>query len=54
MTERRLAQSRTRRALTRVHPGRDESLLIAGQAVRAAGYGFTAVLLGALPAARGQ
>jgi len=33
--------------------GRDGSLLIAGQAVRAAGYGFTAVLLGALLAARG-
>lgn len=26
--------------------GRDANLLIAGQAVRAAGYGFTAVLLG--------
>ncbi len=38
------------------HParlGRDANLLIAGQAVRAAGYGFTAVLLGALLAARG-
>jgi MFS family permease len=33
--------------------GRDASLLIAGQAVRAAGYGFTAVILGALLAARG-
>jgi MFS family permease len=33
--------------------GRDGSLLIGGQAVRAAGYGFTAVLLGALLAARG-
>jgi MFS family permease len=33
--------------------GRDATLLIAGQAVRAAGYGFTAVLLGALLAARG-
>ncbi len=33
--------------------GRDANLLIAGQAVRAAGYGFTAVLLGALLAARG-
>lgn len=33
--------------------GRDASLLVAGQAVRAAGYGFTAVLLGALLAARG-
>jgi len=32
---------------------RDAKLLIAGQAVRAAGYGFTAVLLGALLAARG-
>jgi len=34
-------------------PGRDAVLLIAGQAVRAAGYGFTAVLLGALLAERG-
>jgi MFS family permease len=34
--------------------GRDASLLIGGQAVRAAGYGFTAVLLGALLAARGD
>ena len=33
--------------------GRDASLLVAGQAVRAAGYGFTAVLLGALLAGRG-
>ena len=33
--------------------GRDASLLIAGQAARAAGYGFTAVLLGALLAERG-
>lgn len=33
--------------------GGDASLLVAGQAVRAAGYGFTAVLLGALLAARG-
>src|SRR5258706_12367134 len=32
---------------------RDGKLLIAGQGVRAAGYGFTAVLLGALLAARG-
>lgn len=32
---------------------RDATLLVAGQAVRAAGYGFTAVLLGALLAARG-
>ena len=33
--------------------GRDAWLLIAGQGVRAAGYGFTAVLLGVLLAARG-
>jgi len=33
--------------------GRDATLLIAGQAVRAVGYGFTAVILGALLAARG-
>src|SRR4051794_2199063 len=33
--------------------GRDAVLLVAGQAVRAAGYGFTAVLLGALLADRG-
>jgi MFS family permease len=32
---------------------RDALLLVAGQGVRAAGYGFTAVLLGALLAARG-
>jgi MFS family permease len=32
---------------------RDARLLIAGQAVRAGGYGFTAVLLGALLSARG-
>jgi MFS family permease len=32
---------------------RDATLLVAGQAVRAAGYGFTAVVLGALLAARG-
>jgi MFS family permease len=32
---------------------RDARLLVAGQGVRAAGYGFTAVLLGALLAARG-
>lgn len=32
---------------------RDARLLIAGQGVRAAGYGFTAVLLGALLAAKG-
>src|SRR5213594_1242431 len=31
----------------------DARLLVAGQGVRAAGYGFTAVLLGALLAARG-
>jgi MFS family permease len=41
------------RRVGRGPPGRDASLLIAGQAVRAAGYGFTAVLLGALLAARG-
>ena len=33
--------------------GRDTTLLIAGQGVRAAGYGFTAVILGVLLAARG-
>ena len=33
--------------------GRDATLLIAGQGLRAAGYGFTAVILGALLAARG-
>ncbi len=33
--------------------GRDATLLIAGQGVRAVGYGFTAVILGALLAARG-
>lgn len=33
--------------------GRDSTLLIAGQGLRAAGYGFTAVILGALLAARG-
>src|SRR6266487_4148694 len=33
--------------------GRDATLLIGGQAFRAAGYGFTAVILGALLAARG-
>ena len=33
--------------------GRDATLLIAGQGVRAAGYGFTAVILGALLADRG-
>jgi MFS family permease len=32
---------------------RDATLLIGGQAVRAAGYGFSAVILGALLAARG-
>jgi hypothetical protein len=32
---------------------RDARLLVAGQGVRAAGYGFTAVLLGALLDARG-
>jgi MFS family permease len=33
--------------------GRDATLVIAGQGVRAVGYGFTAVVLGALLAARG-
>src|SRR6266581_6963924 len=33
--------------------GRDATLLVGGQAVRAVGYGFTAVILGALLAARG-
>jgi MFS family permease len=33
--------------------GRDASLLVAGQGIRAAGYGFTAVVLGALLAGRG-
>lgn len=33
--------------------GRDATLLVAGQAIRAAGYGFTAVVLGALLAVRG-
>ncbi|MHB1472711.1 MAG: MFS transporter [Dermatophilaceae bacterium] len=33
--------------------GRDATLLIVGQGVRAVGYGFTAVILGALLAARG-
>jgi MFS family permease len=33
--------------------GRDATLLIGGQALRAAGYGFTAVILGALLASRG-
>jgi MFS family permease len=37
----------------RVGLSADARLLIAGQGVRAAGYGFTAVLLGALLAARG-
>jgi MFS family permease len=32
---------------------RDATLLIAGQAIRASGYGFTAVVLGAMLAARG-
>jgi MFS family permease len=45
-------------AAGRARPGRpglspDARLLVAGQGVRAAGYGFTAVLLGALLAARG-
>jgi len=38
---------------TRWGLGRDATLLISGQALRAAGYGFTAVILGALLAARG-
>ena len=33
--------------------GRDATLLIVGQGVRAAGYGFTAVILGAILADRG-
>ena len=37
----------------RLRLSRDGALLVAGQAARAAGYGFTAVLLGALLAARG-
>lgn len=37
----------------RVRLSRDARLLIAGQGVRAVGYGFTAVLLGAVLAARG-
>src|SRR5215475_1673500 len=41
------------RARTSAHLSRDARLLIAGQGVRAAGYGFTAVLLGAVLAARG-
>lgn len=45
--------SRQVTARVRWTPGRDATLLIAGQGVRAAGYGFTAVLLGALLAARG-
>lgn len=39
--------------LSRWPLGRDATLVVAGQAARAAGYGFTAVLLGALLAARG-
>jgi MFS family permease len=39
--------------LVRWDVSRDASLLIAGQGLRAAGYGFTAVVLGALLAARG-
>jgi len=38
---------------TRWQLSRDARLIVAGQGVRAAGYGFTAVLLGALLAARG-
>ena len=41
------------RAMAPQKLGRDARLLIGGQAVRAAGYGFTAVILGALLAARG-
>ena len=41
------------RARTSAHLSRDARLLIAGQGVRAVGYGFTAVLLGAVLAARG-
>jgi MFS family permease len=41
------------RAPERRRLSRDARLLIAGQGVRAAGYGFTAVLLGALLAKRG-
>jgi MFS family permease len=37
----------------RLRLSRDARLLVAGQGVRAAGYGFTAVVLGALLAARG-
>ena len=46
---------RTAVIAVRPRPGlsRDAWLLVAGQGVRAAGYGFTAVLLGALLAARG-
>jgi predicted MFS family arabinose efflux permease len=44
----RLPVTTQRRAISR-----DAWLLIAGQGVRAAGYGFTAVLLGALLAAKG-
>ncbi|HEV7727487.1 MAG TPA: hypothetical protein VGO74_11225 [Modestobacter sp.] len=48
MAERSAGRRRTARRVTRARLGRDASLLIAGQAVRAAGYGFTAVLLEAL------
>jgi MFS family permease len=45
--------NRLRRAGSWRGPGRDARLLVAGQGVRAAGYGFTAVSLGALLSARG-
>src|SRR5258705_13051908 len=44
---------RSVKGLVRWGVSRDGTLLIAGQGVRAAGYGFTAVVLGALLAARG-
>jgi MFS family permease len=53
MAECSAGRRRTARRVTRARLGRDASLLIAGQAVRAAGYGFTAVLLEALLAQRG-
>lgn len=45
--------ARRRRVTARPPLTRDARLLVAGQGLRAAGYGFTAVLLGALLAARG-
>src|SRR6201993_5211108 len=45
--------SRLRRAGSWRGLGRDGRLLVAGQGVRAAGYGFTVVSLGALLSARG-